>query len=67
VNLLSNITMRGIKADGMSCHREGGVYCILAQCPVTKILLQGLDVKNSIRVDNMYGMWFRTVSSTGIF
>jgi hypothetical protein len=43
LNLLPNITRPGIKADGMSCHREGsGVCCILAQCPVTKILLQGL-------------------------
>jgi len=43
VNLLPNITGRGIKADGMSCHREGSsICCILAQCPVTKILLQVL-------------------------
>jgi hypothetical protein len=26
-----------------------------------------LDVKSSLRVDNMYSMWFRIVSSAGIF
>jgi hypothetical protein len=43
VNFLPDITGRGIKADGMSCRREGGsICCSLAQCPVTKILLQVL-------------------------
>jgi len=36
VNLLPYITGWRIKADGMSCHS----CCMLAQCPVTKVLLQ---------------------------
>jgi hypothetical protein len=40
VNLLPNITGWGIKADGM--RESGSVCCILAQCPVTKILIQVL-------------------------
>jgi hypothetical protein len=43
VNLLPNITERGIKANGMSTHREVGIVCCnLTQCHVKKILFQGL-------------------------
>lgn len=63
VNLLPSITGWGIKADRMSCHGGDGVCCILAQW-VDNI---ELDVKSSIRVDNMYSICFMTVSSAGIF